>query len=122
MNKSLLLLFLMTYYWSGYSQQSEHVTIIQEKTKHKVKLFAVNHTEDAKKILVELEGVGFRRKTFKPIYKTINANDTILLITLVKRSNLGLKLKYELYYDARLELYQLQQSKKKKINKKSALY
>lgn len=114
MNKSLLLLFLMTYYWAGYSQQSEHVTIIQEKTKHKVKLFAVNHTEDAKKILVELEGVGFRRKTFKPIYKTINANDTILLITLVKRSNLGLKLKYELYYDARLELYQLQQSKQKK--------
>ncbi|MGB1268511.1 MAG: hypothetical protein ACPG45_02120 [Flavobacteriaceae bacterium] len=118
MRTSLLLLFFTAYFWVGYSQQPEQVTIIQEKTKHKIKLYAVNHTQSSKKILVELEADGFRRKSFKPIYKTINAHDTLLLTTLVKRSNTGLKLNYELYYDSRLELYQLQQSKKSTIQKK----
>ena len=102
----------------SFSQQAEAVTITQKKTKHQIKLFAVNHTQKAKKILITLEGHGFRRKTFKPIYKTISPNDTLLLTTLVKRSNIGLKLNYEIYYDTRLELYQLQQSRKVKAEKK----
>lgn len=101
-----------------FCQQIESVTITQEKTKHHIKLFAVNHTQNAKKILVTLEGQGFRRKTFTPIYKTIRPNDTLLLTTLIKRSNIGLRLNYELYYDARLELYQLQLTKKANAEKK----
>ncbi len=96
-----------------FSQNTGAITVIQEKTKHNIKLYAVNHTENTKQLLTQLNGSGFRRKTFKPIYSTIKAKDTILLTTLVKRSNVGLKLKYELYYDDRLELYKLQQSKKK---------
>ena len=107
----LFFLFVISHLFS-FSQQTELVTIIQENTKHQIKLFAINHTQDTKKILVELVANGFRRKTFKPIYKNLKANDTLLLTTLVKRSNIGLKVNYELYYDARLELYQLQQSKK----------
>jgi tRNA1(Val) A37 N6-methylase TrmN6 len=113
----LFVCFIITYSYC-FSQHHEDVIIIQKSTKHHIKLFAVNHTQNSKKILVELEANGFRRKSFKPIYKTINANDTLLLTTLVKRSNVGLKLNYELYYDSRLELYQLQQSKKRAKQKK----
>ncbi|PHS05474.1 MAG: hypothetical protein COA88_12365 [Kordia sp.] len=101
-----------------FSQKTESITIIQKKTKHQIKLFAVNHTQNAKKILVQLEGTGFRRKTFAPIYKTINPNDTLLLTILIKRSNTNLKLNYELYFDTRLELYHLQQSRITKATKK----
>lgn len=109
--------FIFTCFYC-FSQQQEAITVIQKNTKHHIKLFAINHTPDTKNILVELDAFGFRRKLFKPIYKTINANDTLLLTTLVKRSNVGLKLNYELYYDARLELHLLQLSKKKKAQKK----
>lgn len=118
MKKTILFLYFIFHTVFCFSQQQDPVTIIQENTKHQIKLFAVNHTLEAKKILIELDAIGFRRKTFKPIYKTIEAKDTLKVITLVKRSNIGLKLNYELYYDARLELYQLQQSKKSKAKKK----
>lgn len=118
MKKLILVICFIFTCFCCFSQQHEAVIIIQKSTKRHIKLFAVNNTKDVKKILVELDAFGFRRKSFKPIYKTINANDTLLLTTLVKRSNIGLKLNYELYYDTRLELYQLQQSKKKKAQKK----
>ena len=118
MKKLLLLLFFTICSQLCFSQKMDSITIIQKKTKHQIKLFAVNHTQSAKKILVQLEGTGFRRKTFAPIYKTINPNDTLLLTTLVKRSNIGLKLNYELYFDTRLELYHLQQSRITKAEKK----
>lgn len=95
----------------SFGQQNDHVTIVQKNTKHHITLYAVNHTQNSKKILVEIEAQGFRRKVFKPIYKAINANDTLLLTTLIKRSNVGLKLNYDLYYDSRLDLYILQKSK-----------
>ncbi|MGB0896713.1 MAG: hypothetical protein ACPGU9_01335 [Flavobacteriaceae bacterium] len=112
--KTIIFLLLLTCYYSSFSQEAELVTVIQNNTKHHIKLFAVNHTDLDKKILVELEATGFRRKTFKPIYKTIAPKDTLLLSTLIKRSNVGLKLNYELYYDTRLELYLLQKSKQQK--------
>ena len=118
MKKFLLLISIALCCQLCFSQKKESISIIQKKTKHHIKLFAVNNTETAKKFLIRLEGTGFRRKTFAPIYKTINPNDTLLLTTLVKRSNIGLKLNYEIYYDSRLELYQLQQSKVIKSEKK----
>lgn len=118
MKKLLLLISFTVCCQLCFSQKMDSITIIQKKTKHQIKLFAVNHTQNEKKILVQLEGTGFRRKTFAPIYKTINPNDTLLLTTLVKRSNTGLKLNYELYFDTRLELYHLQQSKITKEEKK----
>lgn len=113
MKKLVLLICLMIFTIVCYSQGKDSITVIQEKTKHKIKLYAINHTANTKQILATLDGSGFRRKTFKPIYKTIKAKDTLLLTTLVKRSNTGLKLKYELYYDNRLALYKLQQNKNK---------
>jgi hypothetical protein len=112
MRKLLLFLFLIIYSLPGFSQHTDLVSIIQKHTKHHLKLFGINHTKTSKIILVELNGVGFRRRTFKPIYKTIGANDILLLSTLVKRSNTPSKLNYKLYYDTSLELYNLQQSKK----------
>lgn len=110
--KHLLFLFFGLFLGSlSYAQEEDSITIIQKNTKHHVKLFAVNHTLKTKQILVELDATGFRRKTFKPIYTSIKASDTLSLATLVKRNNAGLKLNYELYYDARLELYQMQQTK-----------
>jgi len=118
MKKLLLLISVILCCQLCFSQKTESISIIQKKTKHHIKLFAVNNTETVKKFLVQLEGTGFRRKTFEPIYKTINPNDTLLLTILVKRSNIGLKLNYEIYYDSRLELYHLQQSKVVKTEKK----
>jgi len=118
MKKLLLLISITLCCQLSFSQKNESISIIQKNTKHQIKLFAVNNTETAKNFLVQLEGIGFRRKTFAPIYRTINPNDTLLLTTLIKRSNTGLKLNYELYYDTRLELYQLQQSKIVKPEKK----
>ena len=118
MKKLLLLISFTVCCQLCFSQNSESITIIQKKTKHQIKLFAVNNTQKTKKILVQLEGTGFRRKTFAPIYKTISPNDTLLLTTLIKRSNTGLKLNYELYFDTRLELYHLQQSRITKATKK----
>jgi len=118
MKKLLLLISITLCCQLCFSQKTESISIIQKKTKHHIKLFAVNNTETAKEFLVQLEGTGFRRKTFEPIYRTINPNDTLLLTTLVKRSNVGLKLNYEIYYDSRLKLYQLQQSKIVKTEKK----
>lgn len=112
MKKVVLLICLMIFSVISYGQKSNAITVIQEKTKHKIKLYAVNHTADSKQLLATLDGSGFRRKTFKPIYKTIKPKDTLLLTTLVKRSNTGLKLNYELYYDNRLALYKLQQNRK----------
>jgi len=118
MEKILFLLLLTFCCQLSFGQKSDSITIIQKKTKHQIKLFAVNHTQNTKKILVQLEGTGFRRKTFAPIHKTINPNDTLLLTTLTKRSNTGLILKYELYFDTRLELYLYQQRLKNKTKKK----
>lgn len=118
MKKLLLLISVALCCQLCFSQETESITIIQKKTKHHIKLFAVNNTAIAKKILVQLEGTGFRRKTFAAIYRTISPNDTLFLTTLVKRSKTGLKLNYEIYYDSRLELYHLQQSKIVKTEKK----
>ena len=89
--------FIVSFTIPATAQSNHEFVSIKEKiTGKRVELFAVNTNNIDYDVFLKVDATGYRRSSARPIIKTIPANSTVRMITLVKLVNTESNYKYTL--------------------------
>jgi hypothetical protein len=88
MRQLIFSIFFLCFCWNfTIVAQTKAVEIVEEKSKKKILLYAINHSETEKEVFLKIDGKGFRKSSYRPVIKRVAAQQKVLLTTLIPLKN-----------------------------------